>query len=102
MVSAIDYAKRSLVALLKALAKTYGVVLELSRDSSDTQVKTAARKVSLKAHPDHGGSEDDQKLLNACRDAWQEAAEQARGKRGNERSCSSFASCYFFCLRVRQ
>jgi hypothetical protein len=32
MVSAIDYARRSLVALLKALAKTYGVVLALTRD----------------------------------------------------------------------
>ena len=49
MVSAIDYARRSLVALLKALAKTYGVVLELSRDSSDDQIKTAVRKVSRKA-----------------------------------------------------
>jgi hypothetical protein len=30
MVSAIDLARRSLVALLKALAKTYGVVLALT------------------------------------------------------------------------
>ena len=71
MVSAIDLARRSLVALLKALAKTYGVVLELSRDSSDAQIKTAVRKVSRKAHPDHGGKEEDQKLLNVSRDAWQ-------------------------------
>ena len=76
MVSAIDYARRSLVALLKALAKTYGVVLALTRDSSDAQIKTAVRKVSLKAHPDHGGSEEDQKLLNRTRDAWREAVEQ--------------------------
>ena len=65
MVSAIDYARRSLVALLKALAIFFGVVLVLTRDSSDAQIKTAVRKVSLKAHPDRGGKEEDQKLLNA-------------------------------------
>jgi hypothetical protein len=82
MVSAIDYAKRSLVALLKALAKTYAVVLTLSRESSDAVIRTAVRKLSLKVHPDRGGSEEDQKLLNTSKDAWQEAIEQARGKRG--------------------
>ena len=51
MVSAIDYARRSLVALLKALTESDGVVLALSRESSDAQIKTAVRKVSLKAHP---------------------------------------------------
>ena len=76
MVSTIDYARRSLVALLKALAKTYGVVLALSRDSSDAQINTAVQEVSLKAHPDHGGSEEDQKLLNTTRDAWRDAVEQ--------------------------
>ena len=85
MVSAIDYARRSLVALLKALAKIYGVVLALTRESSDAQINTAVRKVSLKAHPDRGGREEYQKLLNAARDAWREAAEQARGRRGAPR-----------------
>ena len=64
MVSAIDSARRSLV------------VLALSRDSFDAQINTAGRKVSLKAHPDHGGSEEDQKLLNTTRDAWRGAVEQ--------------------------
>ena len=62
--------------MLKALAKTSGVVLALSRDSSVRQIKIAVRKVSLKAHPDHGGSEEDQKLLNTIREAWREAVEQ--------------------------
>ena len=74
MVSAIDYARRSLVALLKALAKTYGVVLALTRESSDAQINTAVRKVSLKAHPDRGGREEDQKLLNASRRAATDAS----------------------------
>ena len=82
MVSAIDYAKRSLVALLKALAKKYGLVITLSRESSEAVLRTAVRKVSLKAHPDRSGSDEDQKLLNASRDAWQEAVAQASGKRG--------------------
>ena len=30
----------------------------------------------MKAHPDHGGSEEDQKLLNTTRDAWRDAVEQ--------------------------
>ena len=38
MVSAIDRARRALVALLQSLAKFYGVVLVLTRDSSDTQL----------------------------------------------------------------
>ena len=76
MVSTIDYARRALVALLKALAKNYGVVLALSRDSSDAQICTAVQEVSLKAHPDHGGSEEDQKLLNTTRDAWRDAVKQ--------------------------
>ena len=85
MVSAIDRARRALVALLQSLAKFYGVVLVLTRDSSDTQIRTAVRKVSLKAHPDRGGREEDQKHLNTARDAWREAVEQARGKRGAPR-----------------
>ena len=45
------HARRSLVFLLKALAESYGVVLALSPESSDAQIKTAVRKVSLKGHP---------------------------------------------------
>ena len=85
MVSAIDYAKRSLVALLKALAKKYGLVITLSRESSEAVLRTAVRKVSLKAHPDRSGSDEDQKLLNASKDAWQKPVDQASEKRGAPR-----------------
>ncbi len=74
MVSAIDRAKRALVTLLKALAASYGVVLQLARDSADRDVRSAYRKVSRKVHPDHGGSVADQTQLNAAHDAWQEAS----------------------------
>ena len=60
MVSASDHAKRVLVSLLRTLAATYGVVLQLSRDSPDVDIRSAFKKVSRKAHPDQGGSVADQ------------------------------------------
>ena len=54
MVSAVDQAKRALVSLLKLLAAAYSCVLEVTRDSSDQEVKTAYRKLSKKTHPDRG------------------------------------------------
>ena len=60
MVSAIDRAKRSFVALLKTLAATYGLTLVLNRDSADADVRSAFKKVSRKVHPDQGGSGADQ------------------------------------------
>ena len=113
MISAIDYARRSLVALLKAFAKTYGVVLALSRDSSDAQINTAGRKVSLKAHPDHGGSEEDQKLLNTTRDVWRDAVEQKTPshqvlimipvtEKSSEKMVDMCTTLLFVCLPVRK
>ena len=61
MVSAIDLAKRALVALLKTLAGIYSVNLNLTRDSSDNVVRSAYKRVSVRAHPDRGGREEHQK-----------------------------------------
>ncbi len=63
MASAIDLAKRALVTLLKTLAAAYGTVLSLTRDFPDATVRSAYRKVSRKAHPDHGGDPEHQKTL---------------------------------------
>ena len=41
MVSAIDRAKRALVTLLKSLATVYGLVLSVTRDAPDKDVRTA-------------------------------------------------------------
>ena len=82
MPSAIDLAKRSLVGLLKRLALFYAVVVQLNRDSSEADVRTAYRKVSLKAHPDRRGRVEDQKALNAANDAWQDALKKGRSKPG--------------------
>ena len=71
-VSAARAAKHALVLLLRALAAAYGVTLSsgLSRDSLDNDVESAFRRISLKAHPDKGGSKVDQERLNAAREKW--------------------------------
>ena len=89
MPSALDLAKRNLVSLLKKLAGVYGVPLTLSRDSTDQEVTTAYRKVSRKAHPDHGGRLEHQKQLNNARDEWENAKRQARGCHGGRRQQDS-------------
>ena len=73
-------AKRALVSLLLALAGAYGVPLTLTRDSPDTDVKKAWRRVSAKVHPDKGGSAEDTQHLNAARDAWLAAAAGPPGR----------------------
>ena len=83
MVSAIDKAKRVLVTLLKSLAGIYAVVLGLTRDSTEVEVKAAYRKVSRRAHPDRGGTSEHQKALNAARDEWEEALRASKGSGGN-------------------
>ena len=65
MVSAVDLAKRAFIKVLLQLAVTNAVKLSLSRDSPDDAVNAAYRKVSLKVHPDKGGTDDQQRSLNA-------------------------------------
>ena len=71
MPSAVDLAERELVKLLKSLASKCKLHLELSRDSSDNDVK-AFRKVSLKTHPDKGGDVADFQKLSATNNSWQD------------------------------
>ena len=73
MVSNIDTAKRALVTLVKATAVIYGLAAGLTRESTDVQVRAAFRKVSRKAHPDHGGMTEHQTAVNTARDAWEDA-----------------------------
>ena len=47
--------KRVFDTLLFTLAVTYGVTLAVTRDSPDSAVQTAYRKLLLKVHPDKGG-----------------------------------------------
>ena len=59
MVSALDTAKRMLVSVLRAIAVLYNVNVNVSRESTDAAVTSAYRAMSLKAHPDRGGSTED-------------------------------------------
>jgi hypothetical protein len=83
MVSRIETAKRMFVTLLKSLAVIYSVVLGLTRESTDTQVKAAYKKVSRRAHPDQGGEAKHQASLNAARDAWEDALRAGKGRGGS-------------------
>ena len=81
MVSAVDRAKRALVALLRYLATAYGCVVDVTRGSDDAAVRRAYRLVSRRVHPDRGGSEEDQKKLNGAHDDWCKA-QREKGPRG--------------------
>ena len=97
--SAVLLAKRALVALVRSLALTYGVVVCCNRDSADQVVLGSFRKVALKAHPDHGGNTSDQAKMNEAREAWDQARRQkatagrskglgqAKGKQGQSDKC---------------
>jgi len=93
MVSAVDLAKRALVILLKSLAASYGLSLELRRDTPDNLVRNACRKVSRKVHPDQGGDPEQQKALNNARDAWEEALKRSKG-RGRPSSTGAVVSVW--------
>lgn len=81
MVSALDQAKRALVALLRTLAAVYACAVPVTRDSADAEVASAYRKVSRKVHPDRRtGNEADQKRLNAAHQKWQALLKAAPGK----------------------
>jgi curved DNA-binding protein CbpA len=86
MVSSVDTAKRVLVTLLKSLAAIYSVALGLTRESTDTQVGAAYKKVSRKAHPDHGGATEHQKALNAARDRWENALRASKAHGGDRKA----------------
>ena len=66
-------AKRAFVTVLLALAAVYGLVLNITRDSADTELVTAFKRVARKAHPDKGGTVEDSARLHASRDAWKDA-----------------------------
>ena len=90
--SPVQLAKRALVVLLRALAITYGLQLDVTRDSSDDVVTKAFRKLAVKVHPDKGGSTQDSQRLLAARDEWMnamketEVGEKKRSRRGGETS----------------
>ena len=86
MASAIDLGKRALVTLLNRLASVYAVVLGVTRDSSDEDVRRAYRKLSKKCHPDKGGKREHQQSLNAALDTWEGAKKATKEKAAQKAS----------------
>jgi hypothetical protein len=59
--------------LIGAGCSLYGLVLNITRDSADTELVTAFKRVARKAHPDKGGTVEDSARLHASRDARKDA-----------------------------
>ena len=85
MTSPLQTAKRQLVKLLLTIAAAYGIVLGITRDSGDSDVSSAYRKVMRKAHPDKGGNVQDAKRLNDAKDIWEKAKTEPSNKGGRPR-----------------
>lgn len=66
--------------MLLALATSYGVDLQVNRDSSDDAIKGAHRSVVRRVHPDKGGSLADAQKLQGAKDAWDAACKGSRGR----------------------
>ena len=81
MPSVVEQAKRALVAALKSLARTYGVRVDLTQDSPDAAVRSACRRVLLRAHPDKGGSAEHAQRLSGAKGAWEAAQRASTGGR---------------------
>ena len=76
-------AKRALVGLLYRVALLYAVTLGVKRDSPDTEVKRAFRKVCKKSHPDRGGDKAHQQELNSVYAVWENSQ-----RAGDEKAAS--------------
>ena len=86
-VSLVQSTKHALVSLLKSLAVKFKLVLSITHDSDDAEVRKPYRTVSRRVHPDRGGSAEDQKKLNIAYGDWEKAAREAK-PRGRQIACS--------------
>ena len=99
MVSHAGRAERDLVTLLNQLAVRYNLVLGVTRDSSDTEVRGAYTKLSRSCHLDRrGGSNEHQTALNLAHESWQEAQQAAEDnkKKRNQRKDNTPADTVLF------
>ena len=71
--SPLTLAKRAFVKVLLALASSYGVAVQVNRDTADHAVLAAYKRVALKAHPDKGGTNEDFQKLHAAKENWERA-----------------------------
>ena len=104
--SAVQVAKRTLLATMRAVALSFGMVLTCNRDSSDKDVVVNFRKLALRVHPDRpGGSTAQQGRLNDARAAWEDVRASAqnagRPKNTDDRPVLIGFSCKSSCPPVR-
>ena len=77
--SAVQVAKRALLATMRAVAVAFGMAMTCNRDSPDKDVVKTFRQLTLRAHPDKpGGSTAQQTRLNSARTAWDDARTAAK------------------------
>ena len=69
--------------VLRSLAESYGVVVDVSRDSPAASVTAAYKRVVLKVHPDKGGRLEDAQRLQVAKDAWDAAKKKRPGSSRN-------------------
>ena len=84
--SAVALAKRALVKVLLSFASAYNVPVRVNRESADSAVLTAYKKVALKVHPDKGGTKEEFQKLQEAKEKW-EAARDRRTTR-TTKTCS--------------
>ena len=79
--SLAQLAQRALVSIVLRVAALYGLApLGIARDSSDTDVDRAVRRVLRRAHPDKGGDTAHAQELNAAADSWKQSQSQHGGR----------------------
>ena len=76
--SAVQVAKRALLATMRAVAVAFGMPMPCNRDSPDTDVVKTFRKLTLRAHPDKPGGGSGQ-LLQVFQESVSGGGAQERG-----------------------
>ena len=104
--SALQVAKRALLATMRTAAVLFGLRMTCNRDSADSEMVSYFRELALRAHPDRpGGSTVQQQRLNDARASWEQARflaacflegdmMSAIPLRRYESSCHSTSSCF--------
>ena len=70
-------ARRVLIKVMLSLATLCSVLLSLSRDATDAEVRAGYKKLVRKVHPDKGGKTEDAQNLQVAKDMWDDAKEKA-------------------------
>ena len=72
--TALQVAKRALLATMRTAAVLFGLSMTCNWDSADSEVVSFFRKLALRAHADRpGGSRVQQQRLNDARASWEQA-----------------------------